>query len=188
MAYSKAQLDKIGNLLIYITDKVGPTYKTKLLKLVYIIEEEYMKQAGVPLTPLSFTHLPKGPVSTFVNKQIDKRRDVLGQYINFGQTELGCRITPKVNFNDDEFSDFDLEVIDDVLNRFGGCTADDLIEYTHREGSLWDQMNREFDGSIPADKRTLDMSKLLDGDDIDPALRESANEHKAFIQYLTTEE
>jgi hypothetical protein len=82
MAYNKSQIDRIGNLLVYITSKLGAIPKTKLLKLIYIIEEESIKKGGTQFTDLSYTYLPMGPVSTFVNTQINKRREPLFNFIN----------------------------------------------------------------------------------------------------------
>lgn len=188
MPYSDAQIDKIGHLLVYITDKLGATSKTKLLKLVYIIEEEYIKKAGVSLTPLSFTHLPLGPVSTFINNQISKNRTPLNQYVHIEREGTLRSITPKIQFVDDEFSEFDLEIIDSVLNKFGKLSATELISYTHREGSIWKKMQDQFSGTPPNGHKTFDMSLLLEDDDVDPTLRKSASEHKAFINYLTDKE
>lgn len=188
MAYSSAQIDKIGNLLVYITDRLGATSKTKLLKLIYIIEEEYIKRAGTPLTPLSFTHLPMGPVSTFINNQINKGRPLLSKYVNIESVDDQRWITPKSKFADDEFSEFDLEVIDEVLNKFGHLSAPALSNYTHREGSLWKKMEDQFNGPPPVGQNTFDMFQLLKDEDVDPMLRESANENKAFVNYLISDE
>jgi uncharacterized phage-associated protein len=188
MTYSSAQIDKIGNLLVYITDKLGATSKTKLLKLVYIIEEEYIKKAGVSLTPLSFTHLPMGPVSTFINKQISKNRAPLNQYINVEPVGNQCWVKPKIQFTDDEFSEFDIEIIDDVLDKFGHLNAVDLSNYTHREGSIWKKMQDQFKGPPPAGQNTFDMSQLLEDEDVNPMLRDSALEHKSFVNYITGKE
>lgn len=188
MAYSSTQIDKIGNLLIYITDKLGATSKTKLLKLVYLVEEEYIKKAGVPLTPLSFTHLPMGPVSTFINNQINKNRAPLNQYVDVEPVGSQRWIKPKIQFSDEEFSEFDLEIINEVLNKFGHLNAVDLSDYTHREGSIWKKMQDRFEGRPPAGQNTFDMSLLLEDDDVDPALRVSSLEQKAFVNYLTGEE
>jgi len=40
-------------------------------------------------------------------------------------------------FSDDEFSDNDMAVMDDVLKKYGSMTATDLVRLTHEEGSLW---------------------------------------------------
>ncbi len=186
--YSKAQIDRIGNLLVYITNKLGPTHKTKLLKLIYILEEEAVKQSGVPFTDLSYTHLPKGPVATFVNTQIDKKRQELAQYINLTQEPESTLVSPAKEFNDDEFSEFDLQLIDEVLNRFGDCNGRELIEYTHRDGSLWKKLDDKYNGKPPKVERDFNLLALLDDEDVSEELRSIAKEEKAFIDYLTAKD
>ena len=189
MAYSKAQIDRIGNLLVYITSKLGPTSKTKLLKLIYIIEEESVKQAGVPFTDLKYTYFPLGPVSTFVTKQIEKRREEITRFVSIEKSNNCIWVAPAVEFDSDEFSDFDLELIDGVLAKFGSASANALIEYTHREGGLWKQIDDEYGGAMPPNnKRDIDLLKLLDQEEIGDDLRQVAKEEKAFLAYLKSQE
>lgn len=37
----------------------------------------------------------------------------------------------------DEFSQYEINLIDSVLNEFGHKSADELSDYTHRKDSLW---------------------------------------------------
>jgi uncharacterized phage-associated protein len=184
MAYNKSQIDRIGNLLVYITSKLGAIPKTKLLKLIYIIEEESIKKGGTQFTDLSYTYLPMGPVSTFVNTQIVKKREPLCNFINVEMKGKAAIISPKSSFNDDEFSDFDIQLMDEVLHKFGSWKAKDLIDYTHREGSPWKKIDNDYQQNPPADKRTLDMSILLNQKGVDSRLKNIAEEENAFIHYL----
>lgn len=188
MAYSKAQIDRIGNLLVYLTEKLGPMPKTKLLKLIYIIEEESVKQSGTTFTELSYTYLPMGPVSTFVNKQIDKNRDTLGSYINIESKGSAKVISPAAAFNDDEFSDFDIQLMDSVIKNFGHLKVQELIDYTHRDGSPWERLHNQYDKNPPAQERTLDLLSLLDDESVSVDLRQTTKQEKAFLKYLTSEE
>lgn len=47
--FSDDQLDKIGNALIYLADKLPQLTKTKLLKLLYIMDEISIKKSGIPI-------------------------------------------------------------------------------------------------------------------------------------------
>lgn len=185
MAYSKSQIDRIGNLLVYITDKLGGnTPKTKLLKLIYIIEEEAIKKGGSQFTELNYLYLPMGPVSTFVNTQIDKKREPITDFIEINKQGNSILINPKKAFDDSEFSDFDIQLIDEVLSIFGKMNGKELIEYTHREGSPWKKLNDQFQGSPPSDKRTLNLLTLLDDENVNPNLRQIAKEESSFLTYL----
>lgn len=185
MAYSKSQIDRIGNLLVYITDKMGGNMpKTKLLKLIYIIEEEAIKKGGSQFTDLNYLYLPMGPVSTFVDTQIDKRREPIISFIDIKKHQNTTLISPKKAFDDSEFSDFDMQLIDDVLSIYGKMSGKELIEYTHREGSPWRKLNDQHQGNPPNDKRTLDLSTLLEHENVDFNLREVAKEESSFLAYL----
>lgn len=53
--FREIQNEKIGNMLIYLAQKIEtPLYKTKALKLLYIIDEIAIKEAGVPVTWLEY--------------------------------------------------------------------------------------------------------------------------------------
>jgi uncharacterized phage-associated protein len=184
MAYSKSQIDRIGNLLVYITNKLGAIPKTKLLKLIYIIEEEAIKKGGSQFTDLNYLYLPMGPVSTFVNTQIDKKREALAKFINIEKQSNSTLISAKVVFNDDEFSNFDIQLIDSVLVTFGKMNTKELIDYTHRNGSPWKKLHDQYNGTPPSDKRTLNLLSLLENEDVDVKLREIAIENNAFLTYL----
>lgn len=185
MAYSKSQIDRIGNLLVCITNKLGGnTPKTKLLKLIYIIEEEAIKKGGSQFTELNYLYMPMGPVATFINTQIDKKKKPIISFINVRKECSSILISPKKAFDDSEFSDFDIELIDNVLSVYGNMNGKELIEYTHREGSPWKKLNDQYQGSPPSDKRTLDLLTLLDDENVNPNLRKIAKEESSFLTYL----
>ena len=52
----------IGNILILLSTRCKPLYHTKLLKLLYLIDEEATKRTGTPLTWLSYNVWQFGPV------------------------------------------------------------------------------------------------------------------------------
>ena len=41
------------------------------------------------------------------------------------------------DFCDDEFSDNDLLVMQEVIKKYGNLTAKELVQMTHRKGTLW---------------------------------------------------
>ena len=68
-------LDKIGQLIIYLVDKIDERYRqkvylTKLLKLLYIIDETAIKETGAPVTGLDYRIWKMGPVAFEVYKDL----------------------------------------------------------------------------------------------------------------------
>jgi uncharacterized phage-associated protein len=46
-------------------------------------------------------------------------------------------IVPKKQFSDDEFSDNEMKLLDEIVNRFQYCTAKELVNFTHKKNSPW---------------------------------------------------
>lgn len=61
--YKGAQLNKIGNAAIYLSDRIEELSKTKLLKLLYILDETSIRKWGVPFLNLKYKVWKFGPVA-----------------------------------------------------------------------------------------------------------------------------
>jgi hypothetical protein len=44
----------VGNVVVYLSERIKPLYKTKLLKLLYLLVEECIKRNGVPMFGLEY--------------------------------------------------------------------------------------------------------------------------------------
>lgn len=175
-------LDKIGNLIIYLVDGIKKkhrqnTYLTKLLKLIYIVDETSVKETGAPVTGLDYRVWKMGPVAF----------DVYKDYVFDGSTQLatfaeGKKSNDKIRdneivkietvnqFNDSEFSDYEIELMDKVIDQYGNYDSDALINLLHEKGSLWDkvvesnQLSSVFEKQSTSNYR-IDLSEIL-GEDL----------------------
>ncbi len=139
-------VDRIGNILIFLSKLIDPLYLTKALKLLYFIDEESMRETGVPVTGLKHEAWENGPVSREVFVEIhyiaDNLRSSLDNYINVvkGATvgnDDSYKIEPKKDFDESEFSQYDIDIIDQVISRYGNKSAAELIDLVHAEGTPW---------------------------------------------------
>lgn len=135
--YSPDQLSKIGNAIIYFSQKVDKLSKTKLLKLLYILDEVSIKRSGIPVLNLKFKTWKFGPVSEDIFIELSSEASFLKQYLKKSIEGDNLYILPGDEFNDEEFSQNDIELMDFVIKEFGSKTAKDLIGYTHRANSPW---------------------------------------------------
>jgi len=135
--YNDDQLSKIGNTIIYLSKKIDKLSKTKLLKLLYILDEISIKKSGIPILNLKFKTWKFGPVSEDIFVELSSEPSFLKDYFYKIIEGDNIYILPNGEFNDDEFSQNDLDLMDFVINEFGNKTAKDLISYTHRENSPW---------------------------------------------------
>lgn len=136
--YNDEQIAKIGNTVVFLSDKIEGISKTKLLKLLYILDELSIKRSGIPFLNLTYKVWKFGPVSEDLFIELSSEPTLLKHYILRKSDEEGNTfVYPKVKFNDDEFSQNDLELLELVTKDFGSKSAKELVKYTHRKLSPW---------------------------------------------------
>lgn len=144
-------LDKVGNLIIYLVDEIRdrhrqPLFLTKLLKLLYLIDETAVKETGVPVTGLDYKVWKMGPVPYGV--YVDLMHNGSEQLSTFAEAKPGEAdwklIESTGKFDDSEFSDYEMDLIDRIVNQFGYHHIDSLIDLVHEEGSLWKRIVEKY--------------------------------------------
>lgn len=134
---SNADRVKLGNTVVYIAQRIPFLSKTKLLKLLYLMEEYSVVRFKTPFLGLPFEVWQAGPVVKDVFIDLSERPVLLEGYIQKEVSDGKTYIKPATGFCDDEFSDNDLVVMDSVLEKYGHMTARELVLLTHERGSLW---------------------------------------------------
>lgn len=185
--YTKSQIDKLGNTLIFLCEKmnsVNPLSKTHILKLIFIIEEISIKKFGIPFFDLRFVAWKLGPVSTVLFSELNDEIVLLSNYISKSDNQKPNYI-PLRQFCDDEFSDVEIDLLNEVSDRFLYCTAKELINHTHKKNSAWYNTAKENNiledlesGRIPITNIEIDLSKTIEEDDYKLSLYKS---HKEFL-------
>lgn len=185
--YTKDQLDKLGNAIIFLCDRISPLSKTKLLKLVYLIEELSVKKYGVPFFNIRFDVWKLGPVSRDLYAEITSEPNLLENYITKESWDSVVFVKSKQKFCDDEFNDLELDLLEDIAKAYKSYTADQLINLTHRKHSPWyttaqkNGLLEHFEnGSANTSDVEIDLSSLIEGDSQKLALFKG---HKEFLDH-----
>jgi len=158
---SNDQIDKVGNSIIYLSEKIGELSKTKALKLIYILDELSIKKSGIPFFNLKYKVWKFGPVSEEIFIDLSSETTLLKNYIKRTSEEGVTVIKPIVEFNDDEFSDNDIDLLNFVIEQFGDKTAKDLVYYTHRKNSPWHNTAKENSVLELLEKEEINNTELL---------------------------
>lgn len=137
--FSESNKDKLGNALIYMAERVPDLSKTKALKLLYLMEERMVLRYHIPFLAIPYEVWQAGPVAKDVFIDLSDGPYLLKNYIKTENHHLGTYITPVRPFCDDEFSDCELQMMDAILQKYGKMTASELVEETHKKGTLWYQ-------------------------------------------------
>ncbi len=142
--FTQSEIDKIGNSLIYITSVLGEISKTKALKLLYFLEEKSINDTGIPFFGLEWKVWKLGPVDQTIYSEFSNSPDLLKDYIDISFRDNNiCMLKGIKDFSDDEFSDYDLMLIEKVVESLGYFSASELSELTHKKGGLWDKVATE---------------------------------------------
>jgi uncharacterized phage-associated protein len=142
-AYSKDTIEKLGNAIVYIAKRVPDLSKTKLLKLIYLLEEVSVKKNKLPFFGIPFEVWQAGPVAKDIFIDLDVEPVMLKHFISVKREDKATYILAKTEFNNDEFSGNDMEVMDYVIDKFGNKTATQLVNYLHKESSIWYRLAKE---------------------------------------------
>jgi uncharacterized phage-associated protein len=171
MIYTKDTISKIGNAMIYLAQNIEYLSKTKLLKLLYLIEEHSVVVYKTPFFGIGFKVWKLGPVAEdiFIDLSGDNEQPQLfSGFIRTGKKNNTTVIVPVGDFCDDEFSDNEMDTLESIVKTYGKYGAEKLVEVTHRSTSLWDKavkengLEKHFETSNHTDLE-IDFSKLLSG-------------------------
>lgn len=183
--YTRDQIDKLGNTIVFLTEKMPSMTKTKLLKLIYIIEELSVKKYGIPFFDLRFDVWKLGPVSRDLFVELSSEPVLLAEYIIKEETTDTTVIKAKKAFSDDEFNDIEIKLLEDIVESFKNYSANDLVLFTHRKHSPWyltAQKNGVLEylesGQMNSSDVEIDLSQLLEDQ---PEKMELYKNHKEFI-------
>lgn len=176
----------IGNLMVLIANRCAPLYHTKLIKMLYLIDEEAVKDNGIPITWLDYKVWQYGPVDPatfFIQQNFGSYVDAKKVYNPYGET--ATLVTAKKDFDKSEFSQYELELINRVIDKYGSKKPSELVEITHAKGGLWDLTKKEndLDFSIAnISDVSIDLSRLVKGD---PEKYENFKEAEEQMQFLS---
>lgn len=197
--------NKIGNLLNYLSTRIPNLSMTKALKLLYLIDETAYMRSGVPVTWLDYKVWEMGPVAEelynelrFDQKLIQNDKPLsLETFIRTEKksTQEGnvlITLLPEGNYNLNEFSAFETELIDNIIDRFGSYTAKQLIELLHEKNTIWHKCVTEknlklnFDLYGKKSNHTIDFSELIKDDPILQMAAQAAFESMQFQEDLNS--
>lgn len=166
-------IDKVGNTLIYFASNMPSLSKTKALKLIYLLDEFSIQSTGIPFFNLQYEAWKFGPVNQEIYSQLNDESSLasLKEFISITKKRGMSFVNAKVEFNDDEFSDNDINLLEKITKEFKNSNADKLIDYTHKKDGLWFKLVNEkglkedFDNDVRnTSNHIIDFHKLVEGD------------------------
>ena len=141
--YSSENISRIGNTAIYIVQHADNVSKTKLLKLLYLMEERSALRYHQPFLGLPYEVWQAGPVAKDIYIDISDGVVILSPYVRVINDKDSQYLEAIKPFDEDEFSSNEIRLMDEVLAEYGNKTAKELVAITHKKGSLWYNLAKE---------------------------------------------
>lgn len=190
-AMSGFDRDKFANAVLYLVkhcpDDPG---LTKLLKLLYFADFGHYRKHLRPITGVEYVALPQGPVPNDYRELLDeleargavKRREVP----IFGRSDLKPKLELEAleDPNEAGFGETELEVLNEVLSKYGSQSGKALSDRAHADGPwslAWDPehqgkpvpyaLGRWLENQCDEEDIAL-VAKALERADVQEALRE----------------
>lgn len=194
-AFTKDQINKIGNTIIYLAGYVPDLNKTKILKFLFLIEEAAIKKSGKPFFGIDFQLWKFGPVAKDIYIDLttsipDGESLLLNDFIA-RDPDHPENFIAKVEFNDDEFSDNDIQLLDRVVSFGKDKPAKYLVKHTHGLNSLWRKSAIKYgvlelleNEAVNSTEYTIDFGLLFDEKSPLQERYEESKDNLEFVRQL----
>lgn len=164
-----------------------------------------MRETGTPITWLEYRVWKRGPVPAEIYQEIKHGEKViigkhlisLDNYIRVNKQDSAWRpgqeeVFIEANGQDDlsMLSAYEIKLLNEVIKRFGGMNASELVDFLHEEGSLWHKAVKEhkldvnFELFGNTSNCIIDFSDLVEDDDLLKMATQSAFESLSFHKTL----
>lgn len=174
--------DKAFNALLFFAERIKPLYLTKAIKLLYMADEQAIRGSGVPITWLDYKAWKFGPVPEEIYNNIKQTANLqlLGESdciiftlkVAESPADLpeGLVLRPVKSFDDDHFSDYEIDILQNVIDKYGRLTSEQLVDMLHQEGTLWhkvvkaNNLQQQFELKSNRSDYVIELTDLLDTD------------------------
>lgn len=159
--YRKPNLEKLTEMVVYITERMQP-WKTQMNKLLFYVDFLNFKRTCYSMSGGLYRAIDMGPVinnynSIFDHIAINNNIDIFSTEFPTGaigdqfkpRSERSCKI--------EVFSDSELSVLDEVIEKFRKLKTTELVEISHKEKAWLENIG---DKKIISYKYAFDLSQI----------------------------
>jgi uncharacterized phage-associated protein/DNA-binding transcriptional regulator YiaG len=133
--YKKPDFEKVSQVIAYFNDKVE-LFKTKLNKLLFYADFIMYQRTGHSITGIRYRAIPYGPVPAeyeklYLKLQDDQKINIVEVGFDNGNYGELIRSNQKAEF--ESFSETEIKVLEDIVNKFKGLTTKQVVDISHNE-------------------------------------------------------
>ena len=173
--------EKLVNAIVFFARNTRHCGKTKLFKLLYLLDFYHFREAGRSVTGLEYHAWKNGPVPFALVQEWDDLEADLAAAIEIVPERVidydRQRVVPKIAFDDSHFTKRELRLMQELAHRHHDEMTKPLIGLTHEERGPWDKI---WDGSRGNNERIPYALAVPDDDPNREAVLEAAREFDAI--------
>lgn len=187
---------KIGQLLSFLANEVKPLSLNKTFKLLYLIDEIFVNETGVPVTWLEYKASKEGPLVPEIYDELNGEKDsinsqkkMLDNYIRVEKDKspgnsngVDFYIYSKLERDLSEFTEHEIELISLVVEKYGKLPEEDLISILQERKTLWYTLiqDQSLQENQPNHTITIDFTVLNKDDQLKQFVYESSFDSLKF--------
>lgn len=130
--FAPLSLERLKNVMLYILEHCEDVWQTKMNKLLFYIDFLSYRERGMAISGLSYRAIDFGPVPERwerVYSQFDEIRPEMKAIGDFEGVMLRSDLKADVSL----FSEEELQLMERVCSKLGGCSSRVLSEKSHKE-------------------------------------------------------
>jgi DNA-binding transcriptional regulator YiaG len=148
--YVLPNLEKIQNVIIYLVEHIVP-WKTGLNKLLFYTDFAHYRNYGKSIMGLQYRAIPLGTVPSNYDRilaNVVEKELVQVEYVQFNNGNVGENYKPNPlhPFDENLFSELELETLRSIVGGFKGKTTSQIVKQNHQEKAWID--NYEHKGLV----------------------------------------
>lgn len=129
--------EKAKAALLYVLVNVPNIDAHRLYKILYFAEQQHLVKYGRPITGDAFIKMNYGPVPSYVRDKVEQKLD------NDGSVSKDGNIVIPADYPDlDEFSETDLECLDNSIEQYKDKNFTELVRSSH--DAAWESASMSF--------------------------------------------
>lgn len=173
--------EKLINAAIYFASNTAYCGKTKLIKLLYLLDFEHFRQTGRSVTGLEYRAWKLGPVPTVLFQEWMAPEPDFAAALDIVPEKVieyeRLKVVPRTNFDDRHFTRRELRLMDELAQRFHDELTRPLVNYTHAELGPWAKI---WDGGQGSNERIPYSLAVADDDPHGKAVLEAASDYQSI--------
>jgi len=135
--FRKPDINKLAEMVLFFSEQLKP-WKTKLNKLLFYADFKNFSLNGNSISGLIYRAIPMGPVPDKFQSIYDYLTNEKIVEVNttcFSDGGIGEQFfsTKEKSFNKNLFTENELKVLNDVVDRFRNTSTNEIVEISHKE-------------------------------------------------------